>query len=252
MQVEHVDQPEPGTWQAGRACGGGEPGQDYPGRTSEMDPHPRDEMRDYEGRGLLAGKRALITGGDSGIGRAVAMAFAKEGADVAIAYLSEQEDGDAQHTAELVKKAGHRCVTIRGDLAEEANCQRAVDQTVHELGGLDILVNNVATQKPVHDFAELTTDQWDRTFKVNIYSYFWATKAAYRTCLTGAPSSTPRPSTACAATRPSSTTRPPRERSWRSPTPWPRPSRSVASGWLLSGPRSNGTVIAIAGDRGLA
>ena len=153
--------------------------QDYPGRTSEMDPRPRDEMRDYEGRGLLAGKRALITGGDSGIGRAVAVAFAKEGADVAIAYLAEQENEDAQHTAGLVEKAGHRCVTIRGDLAEEANCQRAVNQAVDELGGLDILVNNVATQQPVQDFAELTTEQWDRTFKVNIYSYFWAAKAAY-------------------------------------------------------------------------
>jgi NAD(P)-dependent dehydrogenase (short-subunit alcohol dehydrogenase family) len=152
--------------------------QDYPGRTADMDPHPRDEMRDYEGRGLLEGKRALITGGDSGIGRAVAVAFAKEGADVAIAYLSEQEDEDAQHTAELVGKAGHRCVTIRGDLAEEAACQRAVDQTVSELGGLDILVNNAATQQPVQDFLELTTSQWDRTFKVNIYSFFWTTKAA--------------------------------------------------------------------------
>ncbi len=153
--------------------------QEYPGRTKEMDPQPRDEMHDYEGRSLLAGKRALITGGDSGIGRAVAVAFAKEGADVAIAYLSEQEDEDARHTAELIGKAGHRCVTIRGDLAEEANCHRAVDQAVHELGGLDILVNNVATQSPVQDFAELTTEQWDRTFKVNIYSYFWTMKAAY-------------------------------------------------------------------------
>ena len=152
--------------------------QDYPGRTADMDPHPRDEMRDYEGRGLLEGKRALVTGGDSGIGRAVAVAFAKEGADVAIAYLSEQEDEDAQHTAELVGKAGHRCVTIRGDLAEEAGCRRAVDQTVSELGGLDILVNNAATQQPVQDFLELTTSQWDRTFRVNIYSFFWTTKAA--------------------------------------------------------------------------
>ncbi len=155
-----------------------EQSQDYPGRTSEMEPQPRDEMRDYDGRGLLAGKRALITGGDSGIGRAVAVAFAKEGADVAITYLSEQEDEDAQHTADLVGRAGHPCVTIRGDLAEEANCQRAVDQTVAELGGLDILVNNVATQQPVQDFLELTTSQWDRTFRVNIYSYFWITKAA--------------------------------------------------------------------------
>ena len=90
--------------------------QEYPGRTAEMAPRPRDEMRDYEGRGLLSGRRALITGGDSGIGRAVAVAFAKEGADVAIAYLSEQEDEDAVRTADLVGQAGRRCVTIRGDL----------------------------------------------------------------------------------------------------------------------------------------
>ncbi len=93
--------------------------QEYPGRTAQMDPRPRDEMREYEGRGLLAGARALVTGGDSGIGRAVAVAFAKEGADVAIAYLSEQEDDDAAHTAELVRAVGRRCLTIRGDLAEE-------------------------------------------------------------------------------------------------------------------------------------
>jgi NAD(P)-dependent dehydrogenase (short-subunit alcohol dehydrogenase family) len=152
--------------------------QEYPGRTAEMNPAPRDEMRDYEGTGLLSGKRALITGGDSGIGRAVAVAFAKEGADVAIAYLSEQEDEDARHTVELAEKAGHRCVTIRGDLAEEANCQRAVDQTVAGLGGLDVLVNNVATQQPVSDFTELSSAQWERTFRVNIFSYFWTAKAA--------------------------------------------------------------------------
>ncbi len=152
--------------------------QDYPGQTAAMDPRPRDEMRDYEGTGLLAGQRALITGGDSGIGRAVAVAFAKEGADVAISYLSEQEDEDARHTAELVAKTGHRCVTIRADLAEEANCQRMVDQTVHELGGLDVLVNNVAFQQPVSDFTELSSSQWERTFRVNVFSYFWTTKAA--------------------------------------------------------------------------
>jgi NAD(P)-dependent dehydrogenase (short-subunit alcohol dehydrogenase family) len=152
--------------------------QDYPGRTGEMDPRPRDEMRDYEGSGLLEGRRALVTGGDSGIGRAVAVAFAKEGADVAISYLSGHEDEDAGHTASLVEKAGQRCVTIRGDLAEEANCQRMVDETVHDLGGLDILVNNVAYQQPVSDFAELTTSQWERTFRVNIFSYFWTSRAA--------------------------------------------------------------------------
>jgi NAD(P)-dependent dehydrogenase (short-subunit alcohol dehydrogenase family) len=154
--------------------------QPYPGRTQEMDPRPRDEMRDYEGRGLLAGARALITGGDSGIGRAVAVAFAKEGADVAITYLSEQEDQDAARTADLVEAAGKRCVTIRGDLAEEGNCQHAVEATVTELGGLDILVNNVAFQQPVQDLAELSTEQWERTFRVNIFSYFWTTRAALK------------------------------------------------------------------------
>jgi len=152
--------------------------QEYPGRTAEMDPRPRDEMRDYEGRGLLTGTRALVTGGDSGIGRAVAVAFAKEGADVAIAYLSETEDEDAARTAELVKAAGQQCVTIRGDLAIEDNCQRAVEQTVTELGGLDVLVNNVATQEPVEDLADLSTAQWERTFRVNVHSYFWTIRAA--------------------------------------------------------------------------
>src|SRR3982074_1544091 len=112
--------------------------QEYPGRTSEMDPHPRDEMRDYDGRGLLAGKRALITGGDSGIGRAVAVAFAKEGADVAIAYLEEHDD--AAHTASLVEAAGRRCVRLPGDLAEADQCRSVVSSTVDSLDGLDILV----------------------------------------------------------------------------------------------------------------
>jgi NAD(P)-dependent dehydrogenase (short-subunit alcohol dehydrogenase family) len=152
--------------------------QQYPGTTGEMSPRPADEMRGYTGRGLLAGRRALITGGDSGIGRAVAAAFAKEGADVAIAYLSEQEDTDAHHTAELVEAAGRRCVPIRGDLAAEDNCHQAVRRTAAELGGLDILVNNIATQSPVDDFAKLSSQQWERTFRVNIFSYFWTTKAA--------------------------------------------------------------------------
>ncbi len=166
MTAPSADQPSPGQEQ------------DYPGRTAEVDPRPRDDMRDYEGRGLLTGSRALVTGGDSGIGRAVAVAFAKEGADVAIAYLSEAEDEDAAHTAELVRAAGQRCVTIRGDLAIEDNCQRAVEQTVTELGGLDVLVNNVATQEPVDDFAKLSTMQWERTFRVNVHSYFWTIRAA--------------------------------------------------------------------------
>lgn len=135
-------------------------------------------MRDYEGRNLLPGARALVTGGDSGIGRAVAIAFAKEGADVAITYLSEQEDEDAAHTAKLVEEAGHRCVTIRGDLAVEENCRQAVDRTVSELGGINLLVNNVAFQKPVNDLTEISTEQWERTFRVNVFSFFWTTRAA--------------------------------------------------------------------------
>ena len=150
--------------------------QDYPGRSGEMTPEPHDEMRHYAGRDLLAGRRALVTGGDSGIGRAVAVAFAKEGADVAIAYLSEEDD--ARHTAALVRAEGRRCVLIPGDLADERHCEETVRRTVEELGGLDVVVNNVATQKPCEDVAKLTTEQWDRTLKVNLYSFFWVTRAA--------------------------------------------------------------------------
>ncbi|HNM83249.1 MAG TPA: SDR family oxidoreductase [Mycobacterium sp.] len=148
----------------------------YPGRTAEMDPRPRDEMRDYVGSQLLAGKRALITGGDSGIGRAVAVAFAKEGADVAIAYLDE--DDDAAHTVSLIEDAGRRAVALPGDLAEASHCRSVVAETAGRLGGLDILVNNVAFQSPVDDLGELSDEQWRRTFAVNIDSYFYVTKAA--------------------------------------------------------------------------
>jgi NAD(P)-dependent dehydrogenase (short-subunit alcohol dehydrogenase family) len=152
--------------------------QEHPGTTEAMTPEPRDEMRDYEGRGLLAGKRALVTGGDSGIGRAVAIAFAKEGADVAIAYLSE--DDDARRTCSLVEAAGRRAVAIRGDLAEEASCVEAVERTVRELGGLDVLVNNIAYQSPVQQPEELTSEQWERTFRTNVHSFFWTTQAALK------------------------------------------------------------------------
>ena len=143
-----------------------------------MQPRPRDEMADYEGRGLLRGRTALVTGGDSGIGRAVAVAFAKEGADVAIAYLDEHDD--ARHTAELVEQAGGRAVLIPGDLSEEAQCREAVERTVGELGKLDILVNNIAYQEPQQSLEEITSEQWDRTFRSNIYSYFWTTRAALK------------------------------------------------------------------------
>jgi NAD(P)-dependent dehydrogenase (short-subunit alcohol dehydrogenase family) len=148
----------------------------YPGHTSDMEDRPRDEMRDYTGRDLLAGKRALITGGDSGIGRAAAVAFAKEGADVAIAYLEENDD--AAHTASLVEEAGRRCVLLPGDLAEAEQCRSVVARTADTLGGLDILVNNVAYQNPTENFTDITDEQWRRTFAVNIDSFFHVTKAA--------------------------------------------------------------------------
>ncbi|MEV4098222.1 SDR family oxidoreductase [Streptosporangium saharense] len=152
--------------------------QPYPGSSGDMTPEPRDEMRDYEGRGLLRDRRALITGGDSGIGRAVAVAFAKEGADVAIAYLSEHED--AEHTRKLVEETGRRCVLLPGDLAQAAHCDEVVERTVAELGGLDVLVNNVAYQEPVDSLDELDDEQWEHTFAVNIHSYFRVTRAALR------------------------------------------------------------------------
>ena len=153
-----------------------EQSQEPPGTTAEMTPRPKDEMADYDGRGLLAGRRALITGGDSGIGRAVAVAFAKEGADVAIAYLDEHDD--AAHTAKLVEQAGRRCTTIPGDLSHEEACRHAVATTVDVLGGLDILVNNIAMQRPVDSLTDISSEEWDTTFRTNVHSYFWCTQAA--------------------------------------------------------------------------
>jgi NAD(P)-dependent dehydrogenase (short-subunit alcohol dehydrogenase family) len=150
--------------------------QEPPGTTGPMRPRPQDAMTGYRGQGLLADRRALITGGDSGIGRAVAVAFAKEGADVAIAYLNE--DDDAKHTAELVRAEGRNCALIAGDLAGRAQCDEAVETTVHRLGGLDLLVNNIATQRPVDDLTEIDDEEWTHTFDVNIHSYFRVTKAA--------------------------------------------------------------------------
>ncbi|HSA50183.1 MAG TPA: SDR family oxidoreductase [Yinghuangia sp.] len=144
-----------------------------------MEPEPRDEMRGYRGSGLLEGRRALITGGDSGIGRAVAVAFAKEGADVAIAYLGEQgETDDADHTTALVRGEGRRCEAYRADLSREAECRSVVARTAADLGGIDILVNNCGYQNPVDDLSELSSEQWEYTFRVNIHSFFWTTHAA--------------------------------------------------------------------------
>jgi NAD(P)-dependent dehydrogenase (short-subunit alcohol dehydrogenase family) len=150
--------------------------QQPPGETGQMTPQPKDSMAGYQGSGQLEGQRALITGGDSGIGRAVAVAFAKEGADVAIAYLNEHSD--AERTAELVREAGRKCELLPGDLAQATQCRKVVADTVSALGGLDVLVNNVATQQPVESPEELTDEQWLHTFDVNIHSYFRVTAAA--------------------------------------------------------------------------
>jgi NAD(P)-dependent dehydrogenase (short-subunit alcohol dehydrogenase family) len=150
--------------------------QEPPGDTGEMTPRAEDEMAGYVGRDLLAGRRALVTGADSGIGRAVAVAFAEEGADVAIAYLSEHDD--AEHTADLVRKRGRQCILLPGDLADATHCREVVESTVAHLGGLDIVVNNVATQEEVDAPEDITDERWLRTFDVNIHGFFWITKAA--------------------------------------------------------------------------
>jgi NAD(P)-dependent dehydrogenase (short-subunit alcohol dehydrogenase family) len=147
-----------------------------PGLEAEMIPRPQAEDREYRGSGKLQGKVALITGGDSGIGRAVAIAFAKEGAEVAIVYLNEH--GDAQETRALVEKEGRRCVAIAGDVGDEGFCQHAVQDTVRELSRLDILVNNAAEQHPQESLEKITSTQLERTFRTNIFSYFYMAKAA--------------------------------------------------------------------------
>ena len=147
-----------------------------PGIEAEMTPAPRAEDPQYRGSGKLAGKVALVTGGDSGIGRAVAIFFAKEGADVAISYLNEEQD--AQETKRQVEEEGRRCLTIAGDIGDEAHCQQLVQRTVQQLGKLDILVNNAAEQHPQDSITEITAEQLERTFRTNIFSMFFLTKAA--------------------------------------------------------------------------
>lgn len=147
-----------------------------PGIESLMNPLPQFEDPNYKGSEKLKGKNVLITGGDSGIGRAVSIAFAKEGANIAIAYLDEE--GDANETKQYVEKEGVKCVLLPGDLSDEQHCKDIVQETVQQLGSLNILVNNVAQQYPQQGLEYITAEQLEKTFRINIFSYFHVTKAA--------------------------------------------------------------------------
>ena len=149
----------------------------HPGLEQEMQPGPDYGYESYRGHGRLEGKKAVITGGDSGIGRAVALAFAREGADVLISYL-EAEESDADETARVVEDAGRKAVKAPGDIAEEAECRRVVERAVEEFGQIDVLVNNAAHQMTVDGISDVSTELLDRTFKTNIYAMFWLVKAA--------------------------------------------------------------------------
>jgi NAD(P)-dependent dehydrogenase (short-subunit alcohol dehydrogenase family) len=150
--------------------------QEMPGKTDAMNPVPDHGEKSYRGSGRLAGKRTVITGGDSGIGRAVAIAFAREGADVAIAYLCEHDD--AKETARWVEDAGRKCVLVPGDIQDARHCRKIVEEAVSQLGGIDVLVNNAAHQATFNEIEEISDEEWELTFKVNIHAMFYLTKAA--------------------------------------------------------------------------
>jgi NAD(P)-dependent dehydrogenase (short-subunit alcohol dehydrogenase family) len=150
--------------------------QPMPGFTAKMNPLPDHGETSYKGAGRLNGKKAIITGADSGIGRAVALAFAREGADVLISYLSE--DDDATQTKRLVEEAGRKAVLVAGDIQHPAHCRKIVERALSELGGLDILVNNAAHQASFKEITDISDEEWELTFKVNIHAMFYLTKAA--------------------------------------------------------------------------
>jgi NAD(P)-dependent dehydrogenase (short-subunit alcohol dehydrogenase family) len=149
-----------------------------PGIEAEMHPRPESKQRQYKAADKLKGKVALISGGDSGIGRAVGVAFAKEGADVAFLYLDEHQD--AEETRRLIEKEGRKCLAIAGDVGDEAFCRQAVERTVKGLGGLDVLVNNAAEQHPQDSIEKITAEQLERTFRTNIFAMFFLVKAALK------------------------------------------------------------------------
>lgn len=149
-----------------------------PGSTGEMMPEPDHGEHSYKGSGRLSGKAAIITGADSGIGRAVAIAFAREGADVLISYLEEHDD--AKETARWVEQAGRKAVLVAGDVADEQHCGSLIERALQEFGRIDVLVNNAALQRTHQSIEEISAEEWDRTFRTNIYSQFYLCKAAIR------------------------------------------------------------------------
>jgi NAD(P)-dependent dehydrogenase (short-subunit alcohol dehydrogenase family) len=160
------------------APGSGDQTIEHPGRTGAMDVRPDHGEQTYRGTGRLEGRKAVITGGDSGIGRAVAIAFAREGADVLITYLDAEKE-DAEETARWVREAGRSVVTVATDLREERNCLEVVERAVREFGGIDVLVSNAAYQMSQDGgIDDITTEQFDRVFKTNVYAMFWLCKAA--------------------------------------------------------------------------
>jgi len=151
--------------------------QEAPGLASQMTPKPDHGETSYRGSSRMAGRKALITGGDSGIGRAAAIAFAREGADVAINYLPAEEP-DAREVVELIREAGRTAAALPGDVCDEAFCQKLVADAEQALGGLDVVVSNAAKQHAVNDLGDISTEQFDATFKTNVYAMFWIIKAA--------------------------------------------------------------------------
>jgi len=150
--------------------------QPEPGKESEMNPRPEYRGEDYKAAGKLQGKVAIITGGDSGIGRSVAVLFAREGADVAILYLDQHQD--AEETKRAVEEQGGKCLTFAGDVADRDVCSKVIDETLGTFGKLDILVNNAAEQHPQEKLEDISEDQWEKTFRTNIFGMFQMTKAA--------------------------------------------------------------------------
>jgi NAD(P)-dependent dehydrogenase (short-subunit alcohol dehydrogenase family) len=175
-KTSFVSEPTPNPIEAGPKPPFPEQQQDPPGIEAEMDPPPDYGEESYRGSGKLADKVALVTGGDSGIGRAVALAFAREGADVLISYLSEEQD--AAETVRVVEESGRRAVSVPGDIGDPEHCRALVEQAVDELGRLDVLVNNAAFQMAHESVTEIPAEEIERVFRTNVLSFFWLSQAA--------------------------------------------------------------------------